>query len=62
MTNSYLELFDIKYKCEQRYEKLMWDYYKLQNEIVNKEIAILNKKCRECEYKIFTLEHEFIFS
>lgn len=58
MTNSYLELCHIKNK----YENLMCKYYKLQNDILNKEIAILNKQCKECEDKILALEHEFIFS
>ena len=62
MTNSYTELLHIKTEYEKRYEILMCDYYKLENDILDKEIAILKKKHKECEDELFALEQEFIFS
>ena len=62
MIESYFDLLHIKKECEQRYEKLLCDYYELKNQILYKENAILKKKFRECEDKLFILEHEFIFS
>lgn len=63
MTKTYSDiLYGVKIECEKRYDSLMCNYHELKTEILEKEIAILKKKHRECENELSILEHEFIFS
>ena len=62
MTKSYSELVRMKNNYEEKYDTLMCDYYALQTEVLEKEINMMKKKCREYDNEIFILEHEFIFS